>query len=137
MSMAGSTDVDVAIVGAGVSGLVTAFELQRRGLTIEVLESESRPGGVIGTMHRDGALYETGPNSVLDLTPLVTELLDALHIRGERIETSAARRPVTSSAKDGWCRCHVARRVLHESRVFAGRSSACGASPSSQRCPPT
>ena len=89
MSMPGSTDVDVAVVGAGVSGLATAFELQRRGVMVEVLESESRHGGVIGTMHRGGALYETGPNSVLDSTPVVAEVLDALGIRGQRVEASA------------------------------------------------
>jgi oxygen-dependent protoporphyrinogen oxidase len=83
-------DADVIVVGAGVSGLATAFELQRRGVSVEVLEAGSRAGGVIGTQHRDGALFETGPNSVLDSTPLINGLLDALHIRDERIEASAA-----------------------------------------------
>ena len=40
-------------------------------------------------MQRDGALYETGPNSALDTTPLINELLDALGIRGERADASA------------------------------------------------
>ena len=40
-------------------------------------------------MHRDGALYETGPNSALDTTPHIDELLDALGIRGERVDASA------------------------------------------------
>ena len=44
---------------------------------------------MIGTIHRDGALYETGPNSALDSTPLINELLDALRIRDERVEASA------------------------------------------------
>jgi len=90
MSAPGRTDIDVVVVGAGLSGLATAFELQRRGMAVEVLEAAGRAGGVIGTQHRDGALFETGPNSVLDSTPLINELLGALGIREERIDASAA-----------------------------------------------
>ena len=86
----GNPGADTIVVGAGVSGLATAFDLQRRGVTAEVLEAGSRAGGVIGTIHRGGALFETGPNSVLDSTPLINELLDALQIRDERIDASAA-----------------------------------------------
>ena len=70
MSTPGNTDVDVVVVGAGISGLATTFYLQRRGLTVDVLDGATRAGGVIGTIHRDGALVETGPNSALDTTPL-------------------------------------------------------------------
>ena len=84
------TDVDVVVVGAGISGLVAAFRLQRSGLTVDVLEAAARPGGVIGTERRDGVLFERGPNSTLDTTPLINELLDELGIRGERAEATAA-----------------------------------------------
>ena len=89
-SSGGACDAEVIVVGAGVSGLVTAFDLQRHGVAVAVLEAGSRAGGVIGTHHRDETLFETGPNSVLDSTPLINELLDALHIRDDRIEASAA-----------------------------------------------
>ena len=39
MSTPGSTDVDVVVVGAGISGLATAFDLQRRGLAVDVLDA--------------------------------------------------------------------------------------------------
>jgi oxygen-dependent protoporphyrinogen oxidase len=89
MSMPGTIDVDVVVVGAGISGLATAFGLQRRGVAVEVLDAAMRAGGVIGTTHRDGALVESGPNSTLDSTPLINELLDALGIRDERAEANA------------------------------------------------
>ena len=41
--------VDVAIVGAGVSGLSAAYELRKRKRSVTVLEREPRPGGVILT----------------------------------------------------------------------------------------
>ena len=84
------TDVDVLVVGAGISGLATAFRLQQRGATVELLEAAPRAGGVIGTRRRNGALVEHGPNSTADTSPLINELLDGLGIRGERVETSAA-----------------------------------------------
>jgi oxygen-dependent protoporphyrinogen oxidase len=84
-----SVDVDVVIVGAGISGLVSAFGLKERGAKVELLEAAPRGGGVIGTRHRNGALVEHGPNSTLDTSPLINELLDRLGIRGERIATAA------------------------------------------------
>jgi protoporphyrinogen/coproporphyrinogen III oxidase len=84
-----STDVDVLVLGAGISGLATAFQLKRRGATVEMLEAATRAGGVIGTRHRNGALVERGPNSTLDSSPLINELLDGLGIRGERLDASA------------------------------------------------
>ncbi len=84
-----STDVDVLVIGGGISGLATAFGTRRQGASVEVFDAAARAGGVIGTLHRDGALYESGPNSALDTTPLINELLEALGIRNERTEASA------------------------------------------------
>ncbi len=83
------TDVDLLVTGGGISGLAVAFGARRRGASVEVFDAAARAGGVIGTVHRDGALFETGPNSALDTTPLINELLDALGIRNERLEASA------------------------------------------------
>jgi len=82
-------DADVVVVGGGISGLATAFGLKQRGVAVEVLDAGARAGGVIGSVRRDGVLYETGPNSALDTTPLINELLDALSIRAERADASA------------------------------------------------
>ena len=84
MSAGGPTDVDVIVVGGGISGLAAAFGLVRRGASVEVLEAAHRAGGVIGTIRRDGALYKTGPNSALDTTPLINELLHVRPIRASR-----------------------------------------------------
>lgn len=41
------SDVEVCIVGGGISGLHTAYELAKRGLNIKVLEARGRVGGRI------------------------------------------------------------------------------------------
>jgi oxygen-dependent protoporphyrinogen oxidase len=82
-------DVDVLVIGGGVSGLAAAFGARQRGASVEVLEAAPRAGGVIGTIPHLGGLYETGPNSALDTTPLINELLDAAGIRSERTEANA------------------------------------------------
>jgi oxygen-dependent protoporphyrinogen oxidase len=82
-------DADVVVVGAGLSGLTAAFRLARQGVRLRVVESATRPGGVIGSVRREGALYERGPNSGLDTTPLINELLADAGIAGQRLDASA------------------------------------------------
>lgn len=69
---------DVIVVGAGISGLVAAHRLKRAGFVVSVVDAGARPGGVIGTVVREGCQFERGPNSALDTTPLIGELIDDL-----------------------------------------------------------
>jgi oxygen-dependent protoporphyrinogen oxidase len=80
---------DVVVIGGGISGLTAAFRLHQQGLAVELLEAAPRAGGVIGTRKRDGFLFETGPNSTLDTTPLINGLLGDLGIAPERRDASA------------------------------------------------
>lgn len=77
---------DVIVIGAGVSGLVTAFRLAEKGCRVRVLEAAPRAGGVIASGRIDGMLWESGPNSGMDTTPLINDLLDALGIREQRAD---------------------------------------------------
>lgn len=81
---------DVLVIGGGLSGLVAAFRAKRAGLGVVVFEARPRPGGVIGSERRAGALFERGPNSGLDTTPLINAMLDDLGIAGERVDGSQA-----------------------------------------------
>ncbi len=56
---------DVAIVGGGIAGLATAFELSRLGVSFVVLERAPRAGGVIFSEEVDGFTIDGGPDSLL------------------------------------------------------------------------
>lgn len=51
------------ILGAGLTGMVTAHHLRKRGVDFILLEQSDRVGGVIHSVQEDGFLYEEGPNS--------------------------------------------------------------------------
>ena len=51
----------VIIIGAGLTGLTTAFQLKHRGLQIQLLEARNRVGGRIYTKYQEGrAPFELG-----------------------------------------------------------------------------
>src|SRR6516162_335998 len=76
----------ILILGGGVSGLTAAHRLQQLLPAADVLliERQSRPGGVIGTIERDGFRVETGPNGFLDNKPFTLGLCRSLGL-GERL----------------------------------------------------
>ncbi len=53
----------VAVIGGGISGLACALRLQQLGTQVTLLEANGRPGGLIGTVERNGFLFESGPQS--------------------------------------------------------------------------
>jgi oxygen-dependent protoporphyrinogen oxidase len=70
-------DVDVLVVGAGISGLACAAFLRERGVGVRVVEGQRRSGGVIETRRESGYLFEIGPNSTLDSKPALGRLVAA------------------------------------------------------------
>src|SRR6267142_1923080 len=65
----------VAIIGAGITGLTAGFYLQRKGIPVTVYEAGSRAGGVIQSIRKDGYLVETGPNTILETSPKISQLI--------------------------------------------------------------
>jgi oxygen-dependent protoporphyrinogen oxidase len=75
--------LDAIVVGAGISGLVAAHRLKRAGLAVGVIDAGARPGGVIGSVRQGDCLFELGPNSAMDTTPLIGELVEQLGLQSE------------------------------------------------------
>ena len=63
---------DVIVVGAGISGLLSALALSKEGKTVLVLEKEDYIGGVCRSYTHDGYIVDTGPHIItrLDSGPL-------------------------------------------------------------------
>jgi oxygen-dependent protoporphyrinogen oxidase len=78
------TTLDYLIIGAGISGLTAAYELQKSGKDILLVEKYSTVGGVIETKNIDGFILEYGANSTL-LKPEVEQLVSSLNLKGECI----------------------------------------------------
>jgi monoamine oxidase len=54
------TDCDVAVIGAGISGLMAALVLEEQGCRVRVLEAQDRTGGRIHSMRQLGDNAEAG-----------------------------------------------------------------------------
>src|SRR6267143_5071678 len=91
----------VVIVGAGISGLCAAHWLKKAGIEVLVLEKEAEAGGTMKTRREQGWLYEFGPNSALETTPLIEQLLGELSILDRRIYSheAASRRYILKNGK--------------------------------------
>ena len=67
-----ATSDKVVIVGAGLAGLVTAYELHERGIPSVVLEAADAPGGRIGTVEfDDGVRAEAHLEELWESNPAV------------------------------------------------------------------
>jgi len=53
----------VAIIGAGITGLTTAFYLKKAGIPFSIFEKSDKIGGVMQSKDDGTFLYEIGPNS--------------------------------------------------------------------------
>jgi len=69
--------VDVCVVGAGISGASFAFRCAQDGASVAVLEKEPRPGGCIKSYrHNDGLVSELGTRTLTNTYRTVIELLE-------------------------------------------------------------
>lgn len=80
----------IAVVGGGITGLTAAFHLQQAGLHPLLFEAGATPGGVIRTRAEAGYLIETGPNTLQDNTPEISDLIQALGLEEDLLEADPA-----------------------------------------------
>ncbi|MBE0570487.1 MAG: protoporphyrinogen oxidase [Ignavibacteriaceae bacterium] len=78
-----SSNKKIVIIGAGISGLTTAYLLFKEGYDVIVLEQKDKVGGSIETVNADGFLFDRGPNSGLETTPLIQRLVKDLNLEDQ------------------------------------------------------
>jgi oxygen-dependent protoporphyrinogen oxidase len=78
----------IVILGAGISGLSTAYWLKKEGFDVKILELKSEPGGAMETFRQNGFLVDFGPNSGLETTPLIRQLVNEVRLSDEMIYAS-------------------------------------------------
>jgi oxygen-dependent protoporphyrinogen oxidase len=75
---------DTVVVGAGISGLTAAYDLSRLGRSVQLVERDARPGGLILTERVDEYVIDAGPDSLLAQKPAALELCTELGL-GDRL----------------------------------------------------
>src|SRR5215467_8913328 len=76
----------VGIIGGGITGLTAAFYLRRKGIPVVVYEANNRVGGVIQSLRQDGYLAEFGPNTILETSPKITQLIRDAGLESRRLD---------------------------------------------------
>jgi protoporphyrinogen/coproporphyrinogen III oxidase len=69
---------ETLVIGAGLTGLTTAYYLKKAGRDFKVVEKAGRVGGVIQSREENGFVYEEGPNTGVVGNTTVVELFEEL-----------------------------------------------------------
>ena len=78
----------VAIIGSGITGLATAYRLNKLGVRVTVLEKKNTIGGVIQTTIENGFVAESGPNTMRVLNEKLDRFLEEINLNNEIIITN-------------------------------------------------
>ena len=110
--------VDVIVVGAGLSGLVAAYELVRAGHAVRVLEASNMIGGRAQTLREpfdDGLIAETGPARIPPWHDLTLGYIDHFGIETSPFYTQEGEYLILSSGE--------VRRRLKPDEFLRGRET--------------
>jgi oxygen-dependent protoporphyrinogen oxidase len=80
----------IVIIGAGISGLTTGYLLNKSGFDVTILEKKNVTGGSIESIRERGYLFDRGPNSALETTPVIAQLVDELGLQNQLLYASKA-----------------------------------------------
>jgi oxygen-dependent protoporphyrinogen oxidase len=83
--------MSVVIIGGGMAGLATAYELTRRNVDFVLLEAGPRAGGVVLSEDIDGYTIDAGPDALLAQKPEGLRLCEEVGLAERLINTKPPR----------------------------------------------
>ena len=75
----------IVTLGAGISGLATSYLLHKNGFDVTILEKKKEVGGSMESVYESNFLFDRGPNSGLETSPLIGQLVDELGLREQMV----------------------------------------------------
>lgn len=78
----------IIVIGAGISGLTTAYLLSKKGFDVTIIEKSNSVGGSIESVVENDFLFDRGPNSALETTPVIGQLIKELELEHELLYAS-------------------------------------------------
>ncbi len=89
------------VLGAGVSGLTIAHDLEAAGKEVCLIEKDTVVGGCAQTVSLGGFLFEKGPFNLLVRDPLFEELIDRIsdHVEVVSYSEEAKRREIVYNGR--------------------------------------
>ncbi len=88
----------IAVIGAGIAGLVAALELAQAGMAVTVIDKAAAPGGKLRQVAIGNALIDVGP-TVFTMRWVFEELFAAI---GEDLGARLTLRPASILARHAW-----------------------------------
>jgi protoporphyrinogen/coproporphyrinogen III oxidase len=79
----------VAIIGAGITGLVAAYHLKRNGFDVSIFEAAPKAGGLIQGSVDDNWVAESGYGLINYNDPVINRLIGELGLRDDVMELGA------------------------------------------------
>ncbi|MCR4278404.1 MAG: FAD-dependent oxidoreductase [bacterium] len=70
----------IGVIGAGISGLSCAYELQKAGFDVTVYEKEATPGGRMNSRTQNGFVFDTGADHLCNLYDTMKAYCNEFHI---------------------------------------------------------
>jgi protoporphyrinogen/coproporphyrinogen III oxidase len=87
------------VIGGGITGLTCAYTLQKMGVSVALFEAADKPGGLISSAHRNGFIFEGGPQCPRFSLPAMN-LIRELGLESEFLPADArAKRFIVKSGK--------------------------------------
>ncbi len=78
----------VIVIGAGIAGLVAAYQLKKQGITPVVLEASNRVGGRMISSSSKGYLMDEGAQFLSSEYSILSKLIEEMELMQDYVETS-------------------------------------------------